>query len=141
MTIIFDFNRTIYDPESRSLVPYAAELLAELSGKGAVLHLVSMIEADRADILESLGIARYFTSTAFVSDKEDAMRSIAANSGEPLYVVGDHLHGEIRIGNMIGAKTVWLRRGRFSSLEPLLPHDRPWRTATDMKQVRAALFE
>jgi FMN phosphatase YigB (HAD superfamily) len=141
MKIIFDFNRTLYDPDTDALVPGVLELLAELSALGAELHLVSKLEAGREDTLESLGLCNFFTTTAFVEDKEHAIRRIAESSTLPMYVVGDHLHNEIRIGNKYGAKTVWFKRGKFMELKPESEYDVPWRTAGDMKEVRAILFE
>ncbi|HVX90395.1 MAG TPA: HAD hydrolase-like protein [Candidatus Paceibacterota bacterium] len=140
MTIIFDFNRTLYDPDTGSLVHGALELLADLAGQGAVLHLVSRIEPGRTDILDALDVRNYFTTIAFVSDKTAPIRTILASATDDAYVVGDHLHDEVRAGNRYGAKTIWLKRGKFKHLMPLTEHDRPWRTATDMQEVRRALF-
>jgi FMN phosphatase YigB (HAD superfamily) len=53
----------------------------------------------------------------------------------PVYVVGDYLHNEIRMGNKLGAKTIWFKQGRFSTLEPETEQDIPWKTITDMKQL------
>src|SRR4051812_25023474 len=44
MTIIIDFNRTIYDPEVGELLPGALDLLQTLQGAGHELYLVSRIE-------------------------------------------------------------------------------------------------
>ena len=140
-TIIFDFNRTLHDPDTDEAVPGACELVAELASLGHELHLVSRLEPGRATTLESFGIADAFMTTSFVPDKAEAISRIVSGAAGNAYVVGDYLHDEIRAGGRAGAKTIWLKRGRFSSLMPETEHDYPWRTANDMAGVRAALFQ
>ncbi len=122
-------------------MPGVLELLSELSALGAELHLVSQLEAGREDSLESLGLGDFFTTTAFVVDKSDAIRRLTEASAMPVYVIGDHLHNEIRFGNRYGAKTVWFKQGKFMTLKPETEYDVPWRIAKNMKEVRAALNE
>lgn len=135
MTIIFDFNRTIYDPDTGALVPGALALLQNLSAIGHKLYLVSKFEAGREAALDELGIARYFEAASFVDDKRNAFEKIIRASAAPVFVIGDHLHGEIRIGNSLGAKTIWLRRGRFAHLTPEEKDDEPWRVIDDLMQA------
>lgn len=135
MTIIFDYNRTIYDPETGTLVEGALEALASFAQTGVPMHLVSKLEPGREEALDALGIRDYFVSIAFVEDKEDAMRAIVESVAEPVYVIGDHLHNEIRIGNKLGARTVWLARGKFAGLRPEEEHDVPWRTIKHFKEL------
>ena len=139
MIIIFDYNRTLYDPETGELVVGAREAVEALSARGATLHLVSRNEPGRTDALHALGLAEYFASISFVDDKEAPMRKIAETANAPLYVVGDHLHNEIRIGNRIGARTVWLKAGKFEGLVPESPHDEPWRTIERLELLPGVL--
>ena len=141
MTIIFDFNRTIFDPETNALVPFAYEALQIFKTQGIEMHLVSKLEVGREDALESLGVAEFFTTKSFVEDKETAMRALVTDATGPVYVVGDYLHNEIRIGNQLGTKTVWLKRGRFSNLQPETEHDIPWRTIEDLKHLPKLLLD
>lgn len=142
MIIIFDFNRTLYDPETGGLFDGAIELLSKLSARGDELHLVSKLEPTRSlAFLTKLGIAHFFKTTAFVTDKSDALRRLIETAPAPVYVVGDYLHGEIRIGNKHGAKTIWLKHGMFSSLMPEMQDDVPWRTVRNMKEIGEVLSE
>lgn len=141
MTIIFDFNRTIFDPESNALMPEAFELLTALNEQGIPLHLVSKREAGRDDALQRLGIAHFFRSTSFVDDKEECMRELIANANDTVYVIGDYLHNEIRIGNRHGAKTIWLKHGKFASLTPESDEDHPWRTVSHLQEVELHLID
>lgn len=135
MTIIFDFNRTIYDPDAGALVPGALVLLQNLFAKGHTLFLVSKLEAGREAALEHLGIRHFFTDAKFVENKREALEEIIRASPPPVYVMGDHLHDEIRAGNALGARTIWLKRGRFMNLIPEGKDDEPWRTVDDLMHI------
>ncbi len=137
--IIFDFNRTLYDPEAGAAVPGAIELLGALRARGEVLYLVSRLEPGREDILASLGLEDFFERVSFVHDKEAAIGESMRGSNGVVYVVGDHLHDEIRAGNRHGAKTIWLRRGKFAELKPESLMDVPWRTIEHLGDVLSSL--
>jgi FMN phosphatase YigB (HAD superfamily) len=137
MNIILDFNRTLFDPETAALLPDALELLQDLHKKGHTLHLISRLEPGRETTLESLGIQVFFTSIAFVDNKEKPMAEVIKKAGgKCVYVIGDHLYGEIRIGNRLGAKTIWLKRGRFAGLMRTSLDDEPWRTVEHLKEIK-----
>ncbi len=135
MTIIFDFNRTLFDPETDALLEGAALVLATYQSEGKELHLISRKEKDRDGTLDRLGIREFFASVSFVEDKHEALRLRIGSSTGPVYVIGDHLHTEIRFGNRYGAKTVWLKRGRFSHLLPETDEDIPWRTIGSLEEL------
>ena len=139
MTIIFDFNRTLYDPDTSTLVPGAFDICRTYFKKGYELHLVSYPESKRASLVQDLGIDQFFKTITFTEDKEKVIKKIIQESKGPVYVVGDHLHNEIRIGNRYGAKTVWLKRGRFENLKPEHVEDVPWRTITSLEEISAII--
>lgn len=134
--IIFDFNRTLFDPDEGSLVSGVHETLAHLQRAGATLYLVSRLEPGRADMLKRLRLDSYFAGTAFVEEKSvELFENILQKHPVPrerVYVVGDHLHGEIRHGNTCLFRTIWLKRGKFQTLTPEVPEDVPWRTITNL---------
>ena len=137
--IIFDFNRTLYDPTVGKLFPHALDLLSTASAKGYRLVLVSRLEPGRSDVLELLGIKKYFQSIHFVHEKTRKLfeEILSTNTADPKssYSVGDHLYSEVRHGNQCGMKTVWVRCGAFSSLRPESKDDEPWRTVSELKEV------
>ena len=135
MTIIYDFNRTIFDPETGTLMDGALTLLQIHTAEGHTLHLVSKREADREATLARLGIGKYFDSVQFVEEKQDALKALIEAAETPVYVIGDHLHSEIRLGNRLGARTIWLKRGRFADLRPEGPDDMPWRTISHLGEL------
>lgn len=141
MTIILDFNRTIYDPETGELVPGALALLTFLKERGDTVHLISKKEGGREDLLDTLGIASYFTTVTFTEEKEPSMAALIKESASPVYVIGDYLHNEIRYGNRYGAHTIWLKRGRFRDLKPELEDDVPWQTIEELTEAQHYLTD
>lgn len=141
MIVIFDYNRTLFDPETGGLVAGAREAVEALAARKATLHLVSRNEPGRQDALARFGLDKHFASVSFVDDKEAAMRPITEGADTPVYVVGDHLHNEIRIGNRLGARTVWLKAGKFKDLLPEHAEDEPWRTIDHLERLPEVFAE
>lgn len=127
--VIFDFNRTLYDPETEALIPGAMDTLVALQATGVRLALVSRNEANRARILEQLGVREFFTHVEFVSEKDPMvfLSLLRTCNLEPqdVCVVGDYLFDEIRSANGCGMRTVWFKSGRFADLVPQVPNDIP----------------
>lgn len=136
-TIIFDFNRTIYDPDSKRLI-YGARRILELAlTKGYILYLISQRENGREEILVRKDLGRYFQKKYFV-DKKDAslFRDILADNRlglDEVIVIGDNLQSEIRAGYRCGLKTVWIRKGKFSKQRKL--GIKPDIAITDIRQI------
>ena len=135
---IIDFNRTIYDPETNTLVPGATEVLEFLADKKFTLVLISKKEAGRSERISNLGLNRYFAEMIFVDNKTPQLfREILSRYGaDPAqtYVLGDHLHQEMYAGNVVGAKTIHLKRGKFAGLKPH-KGEKPWKTITQLIQI------
>lgn len=119
--IIFDLNRTLYDPDTDTLVQGAIETLTACRARGYGLALLSRDEPGREDILETFDIARFFDEIRFVEEKtRESVESIIERCGArpgTTYVVGDYPPAEIRAGNAAGAHTIRFRSGRFAGVE------------------------
>lgn len=136
--VIFDLNRTIYDPDTDTPLPYAEVLLGSLKELGWRQSLVSRNEPGRGDILQRFGLARFFDAVVLVPQKNQALFEELVGSSRTLgetFVIGDYLHEEIRFGNQCGSLTVWLRRGKFANLTVEVPADVPWRTVASLEEV------
>jgi phosphoglycolate phosphatase-like HAD superfamily hydrolase len=118
MTIIFDLNRTLFDPETGSLVPGTLAVLEHFYTKGYPLHLVSKREGGRDELIDDFKLRPFFASVSFVEDKGAPIKEICEASEREVFVVGDYLRSEIMAGNMAGATTIWLRRGKFAEISP-----------------------
>ncbi len=64
-TIIFDWKWTLYDPENRTLVPGALDLLTFLRKKHRKLVLIGKGGKDMHDEVMRLNVNKYFTKVLF----------------------------------------------------------------------------
>lgn len=134
-TVVFDLNRTLYDPEADVLLPGAIDVLHALTEDGHVLHLISRHEPGRNEILDRYGLEPYFSSVRFVDEKSATQFRNVIAGVDRAYVVGDYLHEDIRFGNQAGAKTIWLKRGTFADMRAEVADDRPWATIDGLLEV------
>ncbi len=142
--IIFDWGRTLHDPESDSLYPGVRDIVMALS-KNYGLALVSLAKSDspegrRKKIGES-GIAEYFkTILVGVEDKdnlyEEALTNLKATPQE-VVIVDDRVIRGIAWGNRRGAVTIWIRQGRFADELPSTQTGSPTFTINDLKEIES----
>lgn len=109
--IVFDFNRTLFDPTVYGLYHGVSPMLDELSARKR-LFLYSRKSWDRSDLLKSLGIDTYFEDVLFVEQKtaKNLGEFLAKNgiSAAGSIVVGDMLSDELCVGSELGLTTVWM---------------------------------
>lgn len=117
MKIIFDYNRTLFNPELNELYPGARELLRRLHARHE-LFLVSRFEQERITQLETLDIRQYFQDVAFVPDKTEEIFIGLVGTALDVMVIGDSITDEIRIGNILGYVTIRIQQGKFSGQVP-----------------------
>ena len=133
--IIFDFNRTLYDPDEDTLIEGTLEVLTYFS-KTHVLFLVSYKEGSRQNALSRLGIRKYFRDVYFVTEKTRTLfREITMGIKGDIYVVGDHISSEIAVGNACNMKTVWFKQGKFKSNTPRTTDETPMHTITKLSEL------
>lgn len=124
MKIIFDYNRTIFDPEKNNLYSGVFEMLKRLAGKHE-LFLISRKELSRKDRFEKLGIKKYFQKIRFVDEKNIETFKALIGDSKKVLVIGDSIRDEIKIGNRLGLITVRLKKGRFANEMPASPEEKP----------------
>lgn len=119
--IIFDFNRTLYDPESGEFIQGSDNVIREFHKRGHKLFLVSKDEGPRKERMESVGLDKYFESMHFVEEKSEGLFKMILREANVVpancYVIGDYIKSEIVIGNTLGMNTIRYRRGKFSEME------------------------
>lgn len=139
MLVIFDFNRTLYDPDAQALIPHAKRVLWVLERRGHHLFLLSRKEPERQDAFRLLGLDQYFSGSAFVGAKTKELLNAIMRKNEFLpsetVVVGDYVKEEIACGNAVGAKTVWVRRGKFANVPPSAPREEPTYEVRDIRKI------
>jgi FMN phosphatase YigB (HAD superfamily) len=137
--IIFDFNRTLYDPDAKLLVPKATFVLNALIRRGFTLFLISRGERSRKSAIDDSGIGRYFNSITISDEKNkgDFMSIIRDKKidFENSFVVGDRLSDEIKIGNSLGFKTIRIKAGKFSDEVPQTADEIPTYSANGLEEI------
>lgn len=112
-------------PDNIRIEPHVREMLRELFKR----YDTYLLTTGRADFqnrkLDVLGIRGLFKAVAILpSDREETKESWLAaliNSGyrpQAVIVVGNRLDNEIRAGNRLGMKTVWVKHGEGYGLIP-----------------------
>ena len=140
MKIIFDYNRTLYDPETKSFYPGAVALVSALALKHE-LYLISRREPERANYLEQSGLKELFTDIAFVEEKTVALFQRFAGGDKNTVVIGDRVTEEITIGNRLGLRTVWLKQGKFAAELPGNATEMPTETINCLADISALISQ
>ena len=115
MKIIFDYNRTIFDPETNELYPGVFELLRYLQPNHE-LFLVSRDEPSRKTRLQEFNIVNFFKEIYFVPEKTKELYEKISDSNKNTLVIGDSINSEIKIGNQLGLVTVRIKQGIFKEV-------------------------
>lgn len=145
-TIIFDWGRTIHDPERDVLFEGVTELIPEFAKKYK-LALVSLAKSDtpetrRVRIAES-GIAQFFEHILVGEhDKNEMYEKLLDNLGiEPskIALVDDRTIRGIAWGNRNGATTIWFRNGKFAGELPDKNTGTPTHIITSFKELKNIL--
>ena len=132
--------------ESR-LYPGVDGLLKNLANE-YTLGLAANAPASVTDILEDLGVLRWFTYTdvsGSVGIKKPDQRffeTILANAdtkASESVMIGDRLDNDIIPAKRIGMKTIWIRWGRYRIMEPRTPDEMPDATVADLREVLDAV--
>lgn len=134
--IIFDYNRTLYNPDEHKLYDGVYELLEKLQMKFS-LFLYSYNELGRDKFMKDSKIEKFFKSIALVDKKtEETMHNlITPFPAKTTLVVGDSLRDEIRIGNELGYETIWLKKGKFSNETPRTEKEKPTYIISELEEV------
>lgn len=141
--IIFDYNRTLFDPEKEKLIQGSKILLTEALFKGYVLFLVTRAEATGIQSVEEMGLRDFFTEI-IVSEKKnicDFKKLIARQDIDisKSFVIGDSVQAEIRLGNTLGITTLWFRNGKFKDTIPSKKSERPTFIIRNFREVKKIL--
>jgi FMN phosphatase YigB (HAD superfamily) len=137
MKILFDYNRTLFDPDAGRLYDGVSEMLEALSVRHD-LYLVSRNEPARERVFLSSSIRKFFVDFAFVGEKSEEILDSFIR-GEEAIVIGDSIRDEIRIGNRLGCTTIRLLRGKFKDEKPSSPEEQPDYEAKDMSELVAII--
>ena len=126
-SVIFDWERTMWDPEAEALFPGALELVEKLAVHYD-LYIVSMASKGEAEIerrkklIQDLGLTPSFKEIVFVTEeKGEAHASVFKQySLIPAHtmIVDDRMIRGVARGNSVGAVTVRFQNGKFAEELP-----------------------
>ena len=141
--IIFDYYRTLYNPEEKEVSKETLQLLQRLKEKGLRLALISKKEQGREEEIKASPFFSFFSFVCFceekkVTDLETACRVLKVSKEEAI-VVGDRVKKEITVGNQAGIKTVWLKKGKFAEEVPTKDTDTPTYVITQLNEVEKVI--
>lgn len=137
--IIFDFMRTLYNPEER-LLEMNAKAILEYCVKKYDLYLVSYDEGEKDELFIELEIKKYFKEIKLVERKTKlTFQTILPKKYEKIFVIGDRIESEIQIGNKLGFETIWYKKGKFSNREPENKTEHPKYTIENLIELKKLL--
>jgi FMN phosphatase YigB (HAD superfamily) len=139
--IVFDFNRTLYDPDKNESIVGAVAILEKYFKSNVEMVLISRLEYGRRDFVEKMGWNKYFSDILFVKEKSEELFKSLLNkyNNHKIYVVGDYLYEEIRYGNMNDMETVWIKNGKFKNMRPRNIHDIPKHTIDNISKLASII--
>lgn len=142
---IFDYGRTLHDPDTDQLFPQVTSILEHLREHHVKLALVSRgqdVTQRRKDITR-LGLDNFFDvvdvvaqSSAKEFDKILERLNVVANRS---VVIGDRIRSEIVEGNRVGAATIWFKQGKFRDEVPETLKETPNYTITSLDELLPVL--
>lgn len=140
--IIFDWKRTLYNPDKRTYIEGTLEVLNFLQKKGAKIVLIGKGSKEMYDEVERLGLKKYFVKIFFnEGEKQTALFTKFVDKKMPkqTIVVGDRIRSELKIGNSLKATTIWVRQGEFAKELPESANERPAFTVTSLLELKELL--
>jgi ribonucleotide monophosphatase NagD (HAD superfamily) len=120
-SIIFDWKRTLYDPDSRSLIAGAKEVLELARQNNIPLVLIGKGGDDMQAEVDRLGVREFFTDVIFREGSKDANlfeSKVSKEDPRNTLFIGDRVRSELAIGTMLHVTTIWIRQGKFAGEEP-----------------------
>lgn len=141
--VIFDYNRTIFDPDSDALMPGAKDLLTTLHQEGIPMFLIAKGDDERRKQITHLGLEPYFKKIIVNQHKSaDDFRSCLAmcEAGTTFFAVGDRVKEEISHANACGMTTIWFRNGKFANEQPENDSQKPQFTIGNLDEVLAIIL-
>lgn len=125
--IIFDWKRTLYDPDSKTLIEGAKSLLDFIKNKNIPLISVGKGGKDMQGEIDRLRVRSYFKEIVFAEGQKDPQvfkKYISADPKKTVFI-GDRVRSELEIGHKLGATTIWIKQGKFANEEPENEEQKP----------------
>lgn len=139
VTYIFDWKRTLYNPDSAELIDGATEVLKYVSHlHDSRLILIGKGGDDMQAEVERFRLENYFADIKFQEGEKDvALFADFVNPDAPrkTIFIGDRTRSELAVGNVLGAVTIWVKQGKFSDELPEDPMYVPTHTVISLSDL------
>jgi len=144
--IIWDFNRTIYNPDQKKLIPGAKELLKAFQKLGYLNVIYSKNKANDMRISRAVHrckILKYLKDIVVrkkkdVSDLRLILNQYNADINQS-FLISDRTRVDIEMGNSLGLKTIWIKSGKFANQLPETEKQEPTLTINSLGEIKAVL--
>lgn len=136
--VIFDFNRTLYDPEKGRVMRGARKVIKFLTDQGFTLFLISAGQKTTRKTIEQTGMVLFFEKITVSKSKSlrDFRKFITPDvSLKNSYVIGDRVKSEIKKGNQLKMRTIWICKGKFARELPTSIKEQPTFTVSNIMGV------
>lgn len=140
--IIFDWKRTLYNPDEMALISGAKELLDLVKEKNIPMILIGKGGEDMESELERLKMKNYFSEVFFQEGDKDIelfKKYVDVNNPKSTIIIGDRVRSELQIGNILGATTIWVKQGKFADEEPESEDQKPDFVVGELGEVKETL--
>ena len=135
--IIFDWKRTLYDPDSKVLIEGVQELLEFLSNKKVPMILIGKGGDDMRQEVDRLGVGKYFQKIVFAQGEKDPnnfLPFVSKEKPKSTIFIGDRVRSELEIGNKLGVTTIWVKQGKFAQEKPENKNQEPAYTVANLSE-------
>lgn len=135
--IIFDWKRTLYDPDTKELIEGAKELLEFLNNKNVPMVLIGKGGDDMQEEVDRLGVGGYFQKIVFAQGEKDPevfKEHISKVNPKKTVLIGDRVRSELMIGSQLGATTIWVKQGKFAIEDPENDNQKPTFTVGSLSE-------
>ncbi len=141
--IILDWKRTLYNPNTKTLIAGAEELLAAAQGINVPLYLVGKGGDDMYAEAKRLGVEKFFTKIVFQEGaKEESLFTpfVTTDPAQTIFI-GDRIRSELAAGKSLGATTIWVRQGKFADEAPENDSQNPDFKVSSLSEAQGVLTQ
>jgi FMN phosphatase YigB (HAD superfamily) len=119
--VIFDWKRTLYDPDSKTLINGTVEVLEMLSNRNIPMFLIGKGDDDMYGEVVRLNVGKFFKEVKFVKGEKDPeyyKPYIDTLNPSQTLIIGDRARSELSAGKSLSTTTIWVRQGKFADELP-----------------------
>lgn len=144
--IIFDWGRTLFDPDTRLVLSDSEEVLSYCKQKGYIICVVSLVRppttiSEREEQIGALSLGKFITyfEVTDAREKDEVLDELIKKLSLPkeeILMVDDRVVKSIKYGNKNGHPTVWLQKGTFANELPNEETGTPTFTINSLSELK-----